>query len=115
MSFFAYSEIYGLILGAKSSIHDKFLVLTRHDTTKIRFRALCYLAKVRRDTISNILEQIGENRTGGTYISLQTYFENLEIEKILEKQSIGRRTYWKFTDQAKDLAEYLKEVNIKFN
>lgn len=110
MTFLAYSEIYGRAAGLRKSTQDNFIVLTRNDTTKIRFKALCCLAKEERDTISSVLEKIGENRSGGTYLSIQSYFEALQKESILIPEEVGRRTYWKFNPNAKDLEQYLRLV-----
>lgn len=110
MSFLAYSEIFGRAAGLKKSTGDNFAILARNDTTKIRFKALCALAREERDTISAVLEKIGENRSGGTYLSIQSYFQNLQKENILQPEEVGRRTYWTFQPTAKDLQQYLRLV-----
>ncbi|MFH0713955.1 MAG: hypothetical protein V1722_05270 [Candidatus Micrarchaeota archaeon] len=105
--FLAYSEIFGRAAGLKRNLQNWFIVLARNDPSKLRLKALENLAKLERTTISNLLRDLKENRTGGTYLSVSTFFNKLEVEGILAKEEVGRRTYWQFSEQAVDLKKYL--------
>ena len=105
--FLAYSEIFGRAAGLKRNLQNWFIVLARNEPSKLRLKALENLAKLERTTISNLLRDLKENRTGGTYMSVSVFFNKLEQEGILAKEEVGRRTYWQFADDAVDLKKYL--------
>ena len=105
--FLAYSEIFGRAAGLKKTVQNWFIILARNEPSKLRLKTLESLAKLERATISNVLKKLKENRTGGTYLSIASFFKNLEKEGVLQRQEVGRRTYWQFTEQASDLKKYL--------
>ncbi len=105
--FLAYSEIFGRAAGLKRTLQNWFIILARNEPSKLRVKALENLAKLERTTISNLLRDLKENRSGGTYLSVLAFFNKLENEGILEREEVGRRTYWRFSEQAADLKKYL--------
>jgi hypothetical protein len=108
MAVLAYSEIVKHILGIEErKIEKYFIVLTRNATSPLRFHALRELAKKEKSTVGGILHGLKENRSGGTYISISKFFENLEKEGLLKKHKTENRTYWEFSENAKEFKEYL--------
>ncbi|MDP3742261.1 MAG: hypothetical protein Q8R15_03035 [Candidatus Micrarchaeota archaeon] len=105
--FLGYSEIFGRAAGLKKNVQNWFIVLSRNEPSSLRLKALESLARLERSTISNVLKQLKENRTGGTYLSVAAFFNKLENENVLMKEEVGRRTYWQFSHDAEDLKKYL--------
>jgi len=109
MSMIGYSQLMKDVLNIdKTSVELLLEKLAEHKLTNLRLRVLRQLAKIGRDTISGVLKSINENHTGGTYKSIEDFFESLKKEKILEIESVGVRSYWKFESRAESLANYLK-------
>lgn len=105
--FLAYSELFGRAAGLKRTVQNWFIILARSEPSKLRLGCLEQLAKEERATISHVLKKLKENRTGGTYLSVNAFFNKLANEGILEKDEVGRRTYWQFAQDAADLKKYL--------
>ena len=106
------SELLRRIKGInEESFESYFVKLSKHGLTRLRFNCLKKLADLEKATVSSILKEINETSSGGTYITINTFFEKLKKEKILKKQKVGKLTYWSFDKPASDFAEYIKEVN----
>lgn len=105
--FLAYSEIFGRAAGLKKTLQSWFIILARSEPSKLRLAALATLAEFEKSTVSNVLKKLKANRSGGTYLSVAAFFENLEKEGILEKHEVGRWTYWQFSPNTSDLKRYL--------
>ncbi len=104
--FLAYSEIFGRAAGLKKTLQNWFIILARNEPSKLRLKALASLARLEKATIPQSLKQAKENRTGGTYLSVLSFFNKLENEGVLQRKQAGRRTYWEFTQEAKDMQKY---------
>ncbi|MFC1750063.1 hypothetical protein ACFL2V_14785 [Pseudomonadota bacterium] len=91
----------------KSSVEMQMEKLVKHQLSKLRFDVLKELAKQERGTISSLLRQVTDNHNGGTYKTIKIFFELLHKDNILEFEKVGVRRYWKFSDKAKDLRNYI--------
>lgn len=113
MSILGYSEIVKKITGEDEYSFENIMVtLSKHSLSSLRIKALKELAKQKNSTITKILKRLKENTTGGTHISIKSFFINLEKENILSKEKINNRTYWKFTDKYKNFCKYLTNQSL---
>ncbi|NYZ80111.1 hypothetical protein H0N95_02570 [Candidatus Micrarchaeota archaeon] len=104
------SEIIKRIKGIDEKAFENYFVrMSRIGLTELRFKCLKKLAELKKATVSAVLKELGENPTGGSYNTINDFFDKLKKESILKKQQIGKTTYWEFTEKTKEFAEYLKE------
>jgi hypothetical protein len=109
MSVIGYSQLMKDIFEVNTVTVEKQMErLAKHKLTELRFGAIRMLAKHSRGTISGLLKKVSCNHTGGTYKTVATFFEMLLGENILVREKAGNRNYWRFSEGAKDLENYLK-------
>ena len=109
MSMIGYAQLMKDLFDVdKTSVELQLERLAKHRLSDLRLRILKQLAKVGEDTISGLLRKIGENNTGGTYKTINSFFNLLKRDKILITIRRGTRQYWKFTEDVRDLENYLR-------
>lgn len=109
MGFLAYTELVKLLTGIEErSLEKFFFTISKHSLTDLRFNTLKTLARLQRATVSHVLKEMKETSSGGTYISTKKFFTALEKDRILVREPVGRRTYWKFSEEAEDFPKYLQ-------
>ncbi len=108
MTFYAYSKINELLTGVKSfELEHIISQLSKYMFSNLRKNCLIKLSILEKATISKILKELKQNNSGGTFLTIERFFEKLEKEGILKKEKYGRRTYWTFTDRGQSLRKSL--------
>ena len=111
MSMIGYSRLMKEIFDVdKTNLKIQMEAITEHKLSGLRMKALKQLSVSEKETISTLLKKMQENHTGGTYKTIKSFFICLEKDKILESKKIGVRSYWKFSEKAKDLENYFKSA-----
>lgn len=109
MAILAYSELLKRISGVEEKKVELFYqLIAKYNITSLRYNAFKKLAELEPSTIGNILQSLDVNKSGGCYLTVKKFFLKMQEVDILEVRKIGNRTYWKFKDEARDLALYLK-------
>ena len=104
----AYSEILKRITGVEERNLEKyFRLLSESQLSPLRYSVLKQLAKQDKATIGSLLQSLDQHRTGGTYVTIQSFFTELAGKGLLEKVPVGRRNYWKFKEELSQLKQYL--------
>jgi hypothetical protein len=107
MSVLGYSKIIELLTGIRDyELENALILLSKHKFSELRYNCLKSLAIAERSTIPSLLKAIKENTSGGTYLSINSFFSGLERDNILIRELKGRRTYWKFSDTNDTLRKY---------
>lgn len=108
MSVLAYSELMRRITGIdERKLEKPFIILSKYNTTKNRMNILKELAKHEKIGIGKLLKNVHQNIGGGSYLTIQKYFMELEKEGILKKEIVDGKTLWSFSEQNKELKEYV--------
>jgi len=94
----------------KESVELQLEKLASHKLTGLRLLALKQLSKEEKGTVCSILKKVVPNNTGGTYKTVIAFFLALETDSILAREKVGNRSYWKFSEKAKDLENYFKSA-----
>lgn len=111
MTVLGYSRIMQLLTGTDENEFENYMIiLSRNAVSPLRMKVLQQLAAMKRATISNLLNSVKENSTGGTYKAILSFFKILEKEKILVRKERGSRTYWEFSVQCESFRLYLRNV-----
>ncbi|MFC1750056.1 hypothetical protein ACFL2V_14750 [Pseudomonadota bacterium] len=109
MSVIGYTQLMKDVLDLdKESVELQLEKLASHKLTGLRLQALRQLAKESRGTVCSVLKKIVPNHTGGTYKTIMAFFQALEHDNIVARDKVGNRSYWKFSENAKDLENYFK-------
>lgn len=112
MTVLGYSKLVELLTGKNEyAFEGHMMVLVRHGLSHLRFSAFHALAIAERSTINGLLANIDAHQGGGTYRSVEEFFDRLAEEGILEKCAVGRRTYWQFSQKHKTFATYIASLN----
>ena len=108
MSFYAYSKINELLTGIKSfELEHIIFQLSKYPFSKLRRDCLIKLSFLERATISKLLSELGKNNSGGTFLTIERFFNELKKDNLLENKKVGRRTYWLFTERGQSLRKNL--------
>ena len=108
MSVLAYSELLRRIAGVdEKSLQRPYEILSKHNTTKKRLQALKALAEHGPCTIGKLLQAMHHNRGGGSYLTLQTYFNNLAHDGLMVKQPKNNRLEWSFSKDYQHFQSFL--------
>lgn len=108
MSILAYSELLKRITGiSEDELEKPFIILNRNNTTKYRLEMLKSLAMHEPISIGKLLKSNKLPRGGGSYITIQRYFLDLEKEGLLQKNIENKKTTWSFSDKYKELKKFI--------
>lgn len=108
MSVLGYSKIIELLTGIRDyELENALILLSKHKFSGLRYNCLKSLAIAERSTIPALLNAIKENTSGGTYLTINKFFNGLEQDKILVRELKGNRTYWEFSSANETLKKYL--------
>ncbi len=98
-----YAEMLKRITGVDQKALEKpYQILSRHVTSKKRLDVLKQLAKSEPASIGSLLKALGQNRGGGSYITIQNYFLELEKDGLLVHDK-----KWSFHEDYKDFKRFL--------
>jgi len=107
MSVLGYSELMKKIFGiTPKTLQGELSQLLKTKPTQKKIEVLRELASTKRATIGKLMKKKKMTYTGGSFNSMKTFFEELYQLKILQKEIIGRRTYYTFTKKS-DLSKWL--------
>ncbi|MBR9691241.1 hypothetical protein GOV06_00475 [Candidatus Woesearchaeota archaeon] len=108
MSVLAYSELLKRIVGIdEKKLEKPFIILSKHNTTKNRLNILKELAQNEKITVGKLLRNLHQNIGGGSYLTIKKYFLELEKEGLLKKEKIKNKEIWSFSEEYKDLKEFI--------
>ena len=108
MSFFGHSKIVELLTGIKDyELQNNISLLSKYRFSELRHKSLRKLAELERSTIPSILKNLKENKSGGTYLTINRFFQDLQKEGILNTDTVGKRTYWKFSVNGQSFRKFL--------
>lgn len=108
MSVLGYSEIIKEIYGiTPESIENEIALLLKSKPTKVKIQLLKKLAQAPKATVSELMRKEKLNNTGGSFRSIKKFFNELSKLGIIEKEIIGRRTYFKFKEKS-SLSKWLQ-------
>ena len=111
MSMIGYSRLMKEIFDVdKTNVQMHLERLAKHMLSDLRIKALRFLSRSEKQTISTLLKKMSVNHNGGTYKTIKSFFLQLERDKILESNKVGVRSYWKFSEKARDLENYFKSA-----
>lgn len=101
MSVLGYSELLKEIYGiTPESIESEISQLLKSKPNEKKIKILKNLAGKERATVSELLRGEKMPNTGGSFLAMTNFFLELEKLKILNKEEIGRRTYFSFPDSS---------------
>ncbi|MGM5487987.1 MAG: hypothetical protein ACQESG_03495 [Nanobdellota archaeon] len=108
MSVLSYSELLRRIANIDEQTLEKpYKILQRHTCTGNRLVVLRCLARQDRATIGQLLQKTGHNKGGGSYITIQRFFEALSTDGLLVSEKRGNRVYWKFAPEYHTIKEFM--------
>jgi len=96
-------EIYGI---TPDSLQTHISKLLSAKPSEERVTLLKELATRESATTSTLLRACRQPHTGGSFIAARAFLDRLVALKILEKERIGRRTYYRFP-KGSDLGAWL--------
>ena len=108
MSVLAYSELLKRITGIKESELEKpFIILGKHNTTENRLKVLRELANHDKATIGFLLKRCKLNKSGGSYLTIKKFFEELEKDGLLKRHQKNKKQEWSFSKEFSSLKEFI--------
>ena len=108
MTVLAYSELVKRIMNIdEKKLEAPFKILSRLRSTPHRLAILKELARSEQSTIGKLLQKTKHNKGGGSYLAIQSFFNELEKEGLLKKTKENKKTVWMFTPEYTDLREFI--------
>jgi hypothetical protein len=108
MSVLAYSEMLKRIAGVdKNKLERPFIILSKHNTTEKRLNILRRMAEHDGITIGKLLKLSHQNTGGGSYLTIQRYFKELQKDGLLDVKLKNNKHIWSFSDEYSDIREFI--------
>lgn len=109
MSILAYSELVKEVFGISPQVVKRDLAtLMNVKLTEEKVQVIRQLAREKRSSVSALLRKTNRNNTGGSYIATKKFLNELARIGLLERDFVGRRTYYEFPENS-DLQVWLRD------